>query len=187
MTATLTWTPAGGSNSASQDVQYRIRGAGSWTTFQNVSASVNTLAVTGLTDNTIYEFRILNNCTVGGSTASNEDEDIKFTCPVLTITHTYNSITVQFTHLGAAVNAYDIQLLNSAGTSVLSTNAISSPSGTISSTFSSLTAATSYNIRVIPKATGDTTYSKTDCALTSTTTDAAPTCDAPSGVSAAIS
>jgi hypothetical protein len=187
MTATLTWTPAGGSNSASQDVQYRVRGAGSWTTFQTVSASTATLPITGLTDNVIYEFRVVNNCTVGGPTPSNEDEDIKFTCPVLTVTDTYNSVSVSFTHLGGAVNAYDIQLLNTAGNTVLSTFAVSSPSGTVSHTFTGLTASTSYNVRVIPKATGDTAYSKTDCALSAVTTDGTPTCDAPTSVSASLS
>jgi hypothetical protein len=186
--ATLNWTPAGGPNSVSQDVQFKTLAAGTFTQHSNVGPTVNNALITGLTDNVIHQFRIINNCSVGGPTNSGLDEDIKFTCPVVNTTPDHDSVEYSFTHLGGDVNAYDVQLLDAAGTTVIATNPHASPAGTVTGNFTGLTASTNYNIRVIPKASGTLgNYSKTNCALTAFSTAATPACAAPTNINAVLS
>lgn len=184
MQAVLNWTPVGGANSTGQSVQYRLKGAGTWTTHSSVGAAVTTATITGLLDNEVYEFQIVNNCTTGGPTPSATIENVKLTCPTVTTSNlTYNSIDYSFSALGGDVDTYDVQLLNS-GSAVVTTQ--SKPTAaTVTGTFSGLSASTSYSIRVIPKI--GATYQKTDCATTGFTTSAAPACGAPTGLSATIS
>lgn len=178
---TLSWVPAGGVNSLSQAVQYRKKGDTAWTTFSTETPSISSKTVTGLLDNQLYEFRVLNHCAVGGDISSGMMEGVKFTCPTVTYTKTYESITVSFSHLGGSIDAYDVKLYNSANT-LISTYSVSSPlNSTITHTFDSLSPASTYTVRVVPHAEG---YSKTDCLVTTITTNDAPTCSAPTVLSA---
>ena len=60
MNVTLTWTP--GAGSTSQTVQYKLATASTWTTFSSELGTATTATVTGLSDNLIYDFKILNYC-----------------------------------------------------------------------------------------------------------------------------
>ena len=189
-TLTLSWTSPGGPNVTGFNAFYRIRGGGSYTAHSGNPQSAATTSVTWtVSENTIYEAYVETICTVGGPTPATEAEAIRFTCPIVAPTGTdHDSISYSFTHLGGSVNAYDVILYASDGTTVLETDNITAPSGTISGTFGyAATASTAYKIKVIPKATGDIAYSKTDCALVDVTTSPTPTCAAPTGVSASIS
>lgn len=185
--ALLTWTAPGGSNSVSQDVQYKLASSSTWTTFENVGPTIATSTVTGLSNNLLYNFRINNVCSVGGTSSSTPTEQINLTCPSATVTNTYNSVSFSFSHLGGSISSYVVELMDSTGTSVIGTKNITSPSGTVADTFSTgVSASTTYQVRITVNAAGTTTHTKV-CSLISTTTPAAPTCNAPTGVTAVIS
>ena len=189
MQVTLNWTAVNNANSTGQEVQYKKITDAGWTTHATVGPAIETALITGLDDNVVYQFRIRNICAVGGPTGSGIDEDIKFTCPAVTITQNlYNMISYSFPHLGGSVSGYDVKLLAADGTSVVATNTHNAPGATVTGQFTGLNPSTTYQIRVEPKATGDLgTYSKTNCATTTATTPAAPTCGAPTNVTATIS
>jgi hypothetical protein len=184
MIATLNWTPGGGSNSINQSVQYRLKGDSVWITFSTVSPTINTETVTGLSDDEIYEFQIVDNCTVGGPVPSSTIEKIKITCPAVTYSSTYNTIGFSFPELGGDIVDYLLELWNSDVSAVIASQT-KPTAATVSGSFTGLTASTTYNIRVIPRTAG-ATYSK-DCGVTPVTTAAAPVCNPPTGVTATIS
>lgn len=180
MNIILNWTPGGGATS--QDVQYKLSSSGTWITFQNVSGSTNTITITGLQDNLIYDFRVVTNCSGGTPAPSAPTQQINLLCPTVTATPSDTSVAYSFNELGGSVTAYAVKLFSSDG---LTEIASQTPSGTSvrSGTFTGLTASTSYKIRVVITAGS---FSKTDCAFVDTTTTATPTCNAPSNVTASV-
>lgn len=180
MNITLTWTT--GAGAASQDVQYKLSTATTWTTHENVAGNITTSNIAGLLDNRIYDFRVITNCAGGTPTPSVTTQQIKITCPVVSTTPSDVSIGYSFPELGGSVTAYTVKLFNSAGDTELASQ---SPSGTTtrSGTFTGLTASTSYKIRVIVTAGS---FSKTDCAMVSVSTTATPACNAPTDVTASV-
>lgn len=180
MNITLTWTT--GAGASTQDVQYKLSSASTWTTHANVAGGVTTSSITGLLDNRIYDFRVITNCAGGTPTPSVATQQIKITCPVVTPTPSDTSITYSFPELGGSVTAYTVKLFDSAGTTEVSSQ---TPSGTTtrSGTFTGLTSSTGYKIRVIVTAGS---FSKTDCAMVDVTTTATPACNAPTNVTATV-
>jgi hypothetical protein len=178
MNVTLNWTP--GVGSTSQTVQYKLASASTWTTFSTVSGTATTVIVTGLADNLIYDFKILTACNGGTSTQSPVVQKINIICPTVTVTAASTSLSYSFPEIGGSVTSYVVKLFNSGGTSELGSQ---TPTGTttLTGTFSSLTASTTYKIRVIPTAGS---ISKTDCAFATGVTLAPPTCNPPTGVTA---
>ena len=178
MNVTLNWTP--GAGSTSQTVQYKIATTSTWTTFSTVSGTATTATVTGLADNLIYDFKILTACNGGTSTQSPTVQKINIICPTVTVTPASTSLSYSFPEIGGSVTSYVVKLFNSGGTSELASQ---TPTGTttLTGTFSSLTASTTYKIRVIPTAG---TITKTDCAFATGVTLAPPTCNPPTGVTA---
>lgn len=184
---TISWTPAGGVDSVDQTVQYRLQGSSTWidTDDSPLAPTVDTTTIEDLLENEVYEFRIVNNC-AGGSVSTPYVESAILTCTDVSIIDLdYNSGTYSFTDLGGDVSSYVIQLLDGAGTSVLSSQTKLPPfAGTISGSFGGLTSNTTYNIRVIVNVVGSfNSYTKTDCALVPFTTDEITACLAPSDVS----
>lgn len=180
MNITLTWTT--GAGASTQDVQYKLSSATTWTTHENVAGNITTSSITGLLDNRIYDFRVITNCAGGTPTPSVATQQIKITCPVVSTTPSDTSIAYSFPELGGSVTAYTVKLFDSAGTTEVASQA---PTGTTtrSGTFSTLTQSTSYKIRVIVTAGG---FTKTDCAMVDVTTTATPACNAPTNVTASI-
>lgn len=178
MNVTLAWTP--GVGSTSQNVQYKLASASTWTTFSTVLGDVTTATVTGLSDNLIYDFKIVTACNGGTSTSSPVVKKINIICPTVTVTAASTSLSYSFPEIGGSVDSYAVKLFNSAGSSELASQ---TPTGTTTrtGTFSSLTASTTYKIRVVPTAG---TITKADCAFTTGVTLAPPTCNAPTGVTA---
>jgi hypothetical protein len=177
--AVINWTPGGGGNVTSQEVQYRIQGATNWTTaVSGLSAATSTYTVTGLSVNTIYQFRVVSNCTFGGPIFSATLTDIEWFCPTITVTPTHNTITYSFSNLGGSISAYTVDLLASDQTTVVQTK--STVSGVFDSV--SITASTTYYVRLTLTAGGLTNA----CPLVTTATTVAPTCPIPTITSATI-
>ena len=170
--AVINWTPGGGANVTSQEVQYRVLGATNWTTAASgLSGSASTYTITGLNVNTIYQFRIVSNCTFGGPIYSAIMEDIEWFCPTITVTPTHNTITYSFSALGGSISAYTVDLLASNQSTVVQTKT------TVSGVFDSgsITPETTYYVRLTLTAGSLTNV----CTAVSTATTAAPTCPIP--------
>lgn len=178
--AVINWTPGGGGNVTSQEVQYRIQGSTNWTTaVTGLSSSANTYTITGLAVNTVYEFRVVSNCTFGGPIYSSILTDIEWFCPTISVTPTHNTITYSFSALGGSISAYTVDLLESNQTTIVQTKT------TVSGVFDSgsITPSTTYYVRLTLTAGSQTNV----CSSVSTATTAAPTCPIPTITSATIS
>jgi hypothetical protein len=183
----ITWTAAGGTNSLSQLVQYKLSSSSTWVTFSTLAAGVGTETITGLVVNQIYDFRVVDNCAVGGPIPSQLTQKIKFNCPSITVTPTFNSVSASFPNMYGDITKYVVQLLDSTGNSVLNTSEITdiSPSS-FTKVFSSLTSSTTYNIRITMYAGTTFDYSNI-CTMQSFTTGTTPVCLPPVGISAVMS
>lgn len=187
MTITLNWNP--GANSNGQEVQYKKLNDSTWISFQTLAAGISTTTISGLDDNYVYVFRIINDCQFGGPQTSGIFEGIKFSCADITaIADGYNKISFLFPPLGGDVNKYDVKLLAADGVTVLTTLTFNPPfPPNIAGQFTNATASTNYLVQVIAYATGaQHTYSSTTCPKASVTTAVAPTCVAPSNITATI-
>lgn len=123
-------------------------------------------------NNTLYVYKAISNC--GGSPPSTPFTTVEFanmTCPSLTLTPTDTEIGYSFSHAGGQVDKYDVQLYDSTGTilidTITHTPAFPSP---ITDSFTGLSAATSYRIRIISYI-GTTTKT---CSMVSVSTGSAP-------------
>lgn len=180
MNITLTWTAGGGA--ASQDVQYRLAGASTWTTHANVAGNVTSATITGLQDNRIYDFRVITNCAGGTPSPSTATQQINIICPSVSTTPSTTSIGYSFPELGGSITAYTVKLFDSAGTTEIASQ---TPSGTTtrSGTFTGLTPSTAYKIRVLITAGS---FSRNNCAFVDVTTTSTPACNPPTNVSATV-
>lgn len=180
MNVTLNWTV--GVGATSQNVQYKLATDTIWTSFSTVSGTAITEVVTGLSDNLIYDFRIVTNCASGSPAPSTVVQKINITCPACTTTVTSSSISYSFSELGGSMTSYQVKLFNSAGTTEV---ASSVPTGTTirTGTISSLSSGTSYKLRVIPVASS---FSKTDCTFISVATSEPAVCAIPTSVTASL-
>lgn len=177
----LTWTPAGGANSTSQEVQYKASSSSVWITAASLGPTVNTYTIKNLDDNTIYDYRIVNICAVGGPSYAPIKQAIRFVCPVLTLTPSYNQVAYSFPHVQGSITKYVISLLNSSD-SIVATQEVTTMATTISGTFTGLTQSTTYKVRITMYADS---YSN-QCPPQSVTTGAAPTCAPPTNVVATM-
>jgi hypothetical protein len=184
-TANLTWAPAGGVTSQSQDIQYKQASSSTWITYANVAANVSSASITGLTDDIIYDFRVVNNCQYAGPTPATPTQNIKITCPAVTIFPGYDKVDYSFIHLGADITRYVVDLLN-ASDSVLLTNTFDSFPTPVASSFTGLTPSTNYKLRITVYAGATFTFNR-QCDAQNFATSAPPTCDAPTIVVASLS
>lgn len=175
----LSWTPASGINSTGQEVQYKESISSTWLVAATLSSTADSYTLEGLDDNVVYDFRISNLCSLGGPTPGGSFQLIGFVCPSIATTPTYNTVSYTFTHVGGSVTSYRVDLMNSAGTTIIAFKNITSPSGTISESFTGLTTLTNYNLRLTMKV--GTTYTKV-CDLTPFATTNLPTCNMPTGL-----
>ena len=181
MNVTLNWSI--GSGATSQSAQYKLSTSSTWTTFSTLAGSATTETITGLSDNLLYDLRIVSSCSGGTPVNSAVVQKINIICPTVFTTPTSSSIAYSFSEIGGSVSSYVVKLFNSSGSTELASQ---TPSGTttLTGTFSALSSSTSYNIRVVPTAGAIT---KTDCAFAAVSTSIPPSCNAPSGVTATVS
>lgn len=177
MISTLKWIPA--ANGGSQTVQYKKYTESDYSTFTTVVSTVDTIAVTGLDYNTIYNFRIVNNCP-DGNNQTVLGNDVVFTCPQITTTPSDTTVLVQFFDLGGSIDKYVVDLLNPFTNVVLQSKNLVAPfSANVSTTFTSLSPVTQYSVRVRPNAS---TYSKDNCSAISLSTNNTPSCPIPTSL-----
>lgn len=170
--ANLTWSLDSNSNNGPQTVQYKFANVSNWTTATTVSSTTNSAGITGLNQNKLYNFQVINNCPTGGPSASTTLSAIEFTCPSINLTSTSTSITYSFVNLGGDIDTYTLTLLDS-GNNVVQTKTESGPfSSTVTNTFSGLTANTGYQIQSTVKSG---TLSKA-CGFQTITTPNVPSC-----------
>jgi len=181
MVSVLTWVPAAGGGT--QTIQFKLRSETDWATFITVGPAISSQAVTGLNYNSLYDFRVINNCPTGSTTIL-EGSDIKFQCVSLTVTPSDTSLTVQFPDLGGTIDTYIVELYDTQNL-LLSTNTLIAPfTSTVTSAFTGLSPITTYRIKVTP---ASYTFSKTDCTQVSTSTTNTPACPAPLSLDGAFS
>jgi len=151
---TLNWTPNVNPNVSSQQAEYRRKSVGGaynssgFTPANPLTTTDDTVSITGLLDNVVYEFRISNFCTEGRTYSSNV-EAIKFACVTPTEEHTDTSITATVSSLPSDITKVKFSLLNFDGTSLLQGPiVVNTIAGSCTNMFSSLTPDTDYIIRV---------------------------------------
>lgn len=181
MVSNLTWAPAAGGGT--QSIQFQIDGTTAWITFATVGPTISSQGITGLEYNTLYHFRVVNNCPTG-STTQVAGQDIVIQCPNPLITPSDTAATVQFFHLGGTIDSYQVLLLD-ANNNAIQTLTLSPPfNASITTSFTGMTPVTTYGIRIVP-ASG--TINKTNCPTTSFTTTNTPTCPAAVGLDVTFS
>ena len=181
---TLSWSIAGSTNNGLQSVQYRKYGDTAWTTYSTEAVGVITKTVIGLDDNTVYEFRIVNNCTTGETNPSNLIEQVDKVCPVFKELVSVNcgEIAFDFQEPNPATpdildyTVYLYQLGNP--TPIASYFALAShvPGASISDVFTNLTGNTTYQINIVMRIQGSILYT-INCPKQNITTIAADPCD----------
>ncbi len=182
MLSNLTWTPAAGGGT--QTIQYKIRSSSAWISYTTVDPTIGTIGVNGLNYNTLYDFQVVNNCPTGATTVVT-GSDIKFQCPSVQISPADTSTIVQFVELGGTTDSYKIDLLDATSGTILQTQTLSAPfTTTITATFTTLAALTSYNIHVTPSSFG---IEKSNCTTVPFRTINTPVCPAPIGLNATFS
>jgi hypothetical protein len=163
-TAHLTWTPSPG---LQQEVQYKKASDASYTVYQTVSDSTNSIDIPGLDDNVVYDFLIMNKCVYNYQTPTSPQQEALVTCPTLTIDQAALSLTVNFSHLGGEVSQYTVQLYQMPAETFVTEGTISSPTSSMSWTFTGLSSNTNYKIKVIPKI--GTAFENDNCSVTQRT------------------
>lgn len=98
--------------------------------------------------NKYYSYRAISNCVGGGKSISVDYAN--FTCVTPTLTVTQTAIGYSFTPSGGDIDSYQIILTDAYGNAV-DTDTVASPfGGTVTGSFTALTANTDYNVQVVP-------------------------------------
>jgi len=144
--------------------------SGSYTTIGTPTwnSSVNRWEIldTGATDNTLYVYRAISNCTSSAPYVDYQFANI--TCPVVTLTPHDNSIDYSFTNVGGGVDKYEVKIYSSDGITLIHTDTILPVFSTpITGTFIYLELGTTYIIQVTVYIG---TYSVNCAQITETTT-----------------
>jgi hypothetical protein len=177
VSAVLTWIAGGGGGT--QSVLYKYYQDSSYITYSNVASNVTTATIPNLLPNTLYDFRVANNC-ASGTTSNTEIVNAYVSCANVTLTPSTNFVNVSFPHLGADVTGYTIQLYASDGTTLLQSKLLGLPfTSTVTTSFYGLNPGTTYKVRVIPYVV---TFFNNTCALQSFTTTNASACLAPTNL-----
>lgn len=181
-TINLSWTPAGGATSTGQTVQRKLASSGTWTDLATgLSASANSYADTTASDNTLYDYRILNICSVGGPTPGSTVQADKIICPTITLanpqTGEQDTITWTVAATSGDVNITEVLIIK--GGTTLETNPVNSQ-GPASGTYDTgLDFGSTYTVRAV---LSDGVFTQ-NCENT-ITIGSAPGCGAPTNLTA---
>lgn len=157
----LSWTPVITANVTSQVASKRRKSVGGafdttgFTPPNNMSTAVNS-AVTSVIDNVVYEFKIENICNTGGPTINNNGirEQIKFACILPQISSSSSStINVNVPLLNTDIQKVSYFLYKQSDNSVAGTQVVIRSADNSNYTFSGLTGATGYYLRITLSAT----------------------------------
>ena len=153
-TIILTWTPTNNATSTGQQVQRKVAGTTTWTTLATVGAAIATYTDTTAANNVLYDYRIVNVCSVGGPTGSGVIQQDAILCPTITVTNPQtgaaNTLVVSYPTLTGAISYDSIQLFASNGTTSLAGpfDISGSGQGAGTYTFTSLAYTTSYVVKI---------------------------------------
>lgn len=178
----LNWTAAGGANSTGQKVQRSPYGANSYSDIATLNATATTYTDTTALIDTVYDYRIVNICEVGGPTNGGRAAIVDITCPTVTAAADGLIIGGAYDETKNQTEFQSIKLLDSEE-NVLQTIEVS---GNQPSDYGFTDAGVEYNstyiVRLVLMAPDGTTK---DCD-TSVSTGAAPSCDAPTGLTVQV-
>ncbi len=151
--ASVSWTAVANANS--YDADYQVNGAGTWTNAATATASTS-VALSGLSSGTVYNWRVRANCTAGAGNYAQASFTTLAPCGtpagLASSAVTSTSATISWTALSGA-NNYDADYqITGAGTW---TNAATATTST-SVALSGLTASTGYSYRVRANCTSGT-------------------------------
>ena len=140
--ATVTWDP--GLGATSQKLQFRAKGTSTWNTVPTTAGDTSE-SISGLTDNKIYEFRMVTVCGEIEVPTLNE-EAIAMVCYVPVLETTADQASVAFTiPAGTSIDTIDIVLKQ--GGSIVGSTTVSN-TGNILHTFTGLNPATAYSVEI---------------------------------------
>jgi hypothetical protein len=178
----LNWTAAGGANSTGQQVQRSAYNANSYSTIATLNATATTYTDTTAIIDTVYDYRIVNICEVGGPTNGGRATIVDITCP--TITTNVSGLIISGEH-GETTNDSEyesIKLLNQGEDELQALNITGNQAGPYAFTDAGVDYDTTYIVRAVIIAPDGTTK---NCD-TSVSTGAAPSCDAPTNLTVAV-
>lgn len=175
-TITLNWTPVNDANSNDQLVQ-RKTFISSFATIATLSASASTYVDNTASDNTYYTYQIINNCKVGGPTDSVDAVAAKPVCPTVSETVAGVEVSLSFPNLTEEL-VYQGNVVIDGGIGTYSTS--DSQTGQVINFTGAFSTTYNYTFTV---AVGEFTSTCTG----SVTTEDAPACPAPTGLSATVS
>lgn len=184
-TINLSWTPDNGPTSSSQTVQRKLASSSTWGDLAtSLSAGANSYSDTTAADNTLYDYRIINNCSAGGPTAGGTVQADKIICPSVTAVVSTSGeedvITWTVGNTSNDVTIGNVLVIDGGGTTV-DTIAVNSATGTTGTYDTNQDYGATYTIRAV---VGDGVFSK-NCETT-VTIGSAPACGAPTGLTATV-
>lgn len=181
-TINLSWTPAGGATSVSQTVQRKLASGSTWGDIATgLAPTANSYSDTTASDNTLYDYRILNICSAGGPTAGSTVQADKIICPTITLANpqTGEQDTITWTVAATSGDVNITQVLIIKGGTTLETNTIGNQ-GPASGTYDTgLDFGSTYTIRAV---LSDGVFTQ-NCEDT-ITIGTAPACGAPTNLTA---
>ena len=178
----LNWTAAGGANSTGQQVQRSPFGVNSYSTIATLNATATTYTDTTAIIDTVYDYRIVNICEVGGPTNGGRATIVDITCPTVTATASGLIIAGSYGDTTNESEYQSIKLLNQAEDELQALAISGNQPGDYTFTDAGIEYDTTYIVRAVIVAPDGTTK---DCD-TSVSTGAAPSCDAPTGLTVQV-
>lgn len=180
----LNWTAAGGANSTGQKVERSLAGAGTYTTLATLSASATTYTDNSAVVDTVYDYRIVNICEVGGPTSSGTQDIVDITCVSLTTSVSGLTVSGEYGELFNETAWQSFDIYDESGAAVI--QALAVPGDQNPGSYNSTDAGMEYNTNYILRATltaPNGTIKKCDVSFS---TGAAPACDAPTNLSVSV-
>ena len=180
----LNWTAAGGSNSTGQQVLRTLYGANSYSTIATLSASAATYTDTTAVVDTVYEYKIVNICEVGGPTEGGRVNIVDITCVALTTSVNGLIISGEYGELLNDTAWDDFAIYDSTGNALL--QQLPTPNDSQPGTFTGTDAGIDYNTSYIVRATLVAPNGTTKDCDVSVSTGSAPACDAPTNLTVSV-
>lgn len=180
----LNWTAAGGANSTGQKVERSPAGAGTYTTLATLNATATTYTDNTAIVDTVYDYRIVNICSVGGPTSSGTQDIVDITCVSLTTNVQGLIVDGEYGELLNETQWSAFAIYDESGASVI--QALSVPGDQTAGAYTSTDAGMEYNTNYILRATLTAPNGTTKKCDVSFSTGAAPACDAPTNLSVSV-
>ena len=180
----LNWTAAGGANSTGQQVQRSLFGANSYSTIATLGASAATYTDTTAVVDTVYEYKIVNICEVGGPTEGGRVNIVDITCVTVTTNVSGLIISGEYGELLNDTAWDDFAIYDSTGNDLI--QQLTVPGGQQPGSWTATDAGIDYNTSYIVRATLVAPNGTTKDCDVSVSTGAAPACDAPTNLTVSV-